>query len=83
MKILAAHDAEGNIHQVVVSPPDAPPAIVATEMGLLITEVEVPEALSGLDKSDPEHSAEQLSKIFQALQNFRVEVGTKARLMRK
>ena len=52
MRILAAHDAEGNIYQVVVSPPGAPPATVTTEPGLLITEIEAPEMMSGLDLSD-------------------------------
>jgi hypothetical protein len=64
MRILAAHDAEGNIHQVVVSPAGAPPATVTTESGLLVTEVEPPEGISGRD----------LAKVLQHLQDFRVEV---------
>jgi hypothetical protein len=40
MKILVAHDAEGAIHHLVVSPPDAPPATVTTEQGLSITQIE-------------------------------------------
>jgi hypothetical protein len=50
MRILTAHDAEGRIHYVVVSPPDAPIATVTTETGLLITEVEAP---TGLDLAKP------------------------------
>ena len=80
MRMLAAHDAEGNIYQVVVSPPDAPPATAATQPGLLITEVVVPETIRGLDLSDPEQAAQQLSRF---VQEFRVEPGTKARLIPK
>jgi hypothetical protein len=80
MRIFAAHDVEGNIHQIVVSPPDAPLATVTTEPGLLMTEIEAPEMMSGLDFSDPERSSQQLSEI---LQHFRVEVGAKVKLIRK
>jgi len=83
MRILAAHDAEGNIYQVVVSPPGAPPATVTTELGLLITEIEAPELVSGLHLMDPEHSNQQLSEVLQHLHDFRVEVGAKAKLIRK
>jgi hypothetical protein len=83
MRIFAAHDAEGNIHEVVVSPPDAPPATVMTEPGLLISEIEAPEMMSGLDLNDPECSSQQLSEVLQHLRHFRVEVGTKAKLIRK
>ena len=61
MKILAAHDAEGKIHYVVVSPPDGPPATVTTETSLLITEVAQPD---GVD----------LTEVLQHFQDFRVEV---------
>jgi hypothetical protein len=80
MRIFAAHDAEGNILQIVVSPPDAPLATVTTEPGLLMTEIEVPATMSRLDLSDPERSSQQFSEI---LQHFKVEVGAKAKLIRK
>jgi hypothetical protein len=67
MRILTAHDAEGRIHYIVVSPPNAPTATVTTEAGLLITEVEP----SGLD----------LDKV-QDFQDFRVEV-TEGKLLRE
>jgi hypothetical protein len=79
MRVLAGHDVEGNIHYVVVSPADAPPATVTTETSLLVTEVEAPE---GLDLSDPKGSQRQLQKVLQYLRDFRVEVG-KAKLVRK
>ena len=75
MMVLAGHDVEGNIHYVVVSPADAPPATVTTEASLLVTEVEAPEGLESL--GDPKGS-----KRLQYLQDFRVEVG-KAKLVRK
>jgi len=71
---------EGNIHQLVVSPPDAPVGTITTEPGLLITKIELPETMSGLDLSDPERSSQQLSEV---LQHFQVEVGAKAKLIRK
>ena len=83
MRIFAAHDSEGNIHQVVLSPPDAPLATVTTEPGLLVTEIEAPEVMSGLDLSDPERSSQQLSDVLQQLRHFRVEVRTKVKLVRK
>jgi hypothetical protein len=83
MRVLVAHDAEGTIHQVVLIPPDAPPATVTTEPGLLITEIQAPEVMSGLDLRDPERSNQQLSEVLQHLRHFRVEVGGKAKLIRK
>jgi hypothetical protein len=81
MTVLAGHDVEGNIHYVVVSPADAPPATVTTtETGLLVTEVEAAQVISGL--SDPKDSQRQLGEVLQYLQDFRVEVG-KAKLVRK
>jgi len=77
MRIFAVHDVEGNIHQIVVSPPDAPVATITTELGLMITEIEVPD---GVDLVDPERSGQQLSEV---LQHFQVEVGAKAKLTRK
>jgi hypothetical protein len=81
MRILAAHDAAGNIHEVVLSPADAPPATVTPEPGLLLTEVEAPEGIR-LDLSDPDRSRGQLEKFSRQLQELRVEVG-KAELVRK
>jgi hypothetical protein len=75
MRILAAHDAKGNIYQVVVSPTGAPLATVTTELGLLITEIEAPEMMSGLDLSDPERSNQQLSEVLLRFHDFRVDQG--------
>jgi hypothetical protein len=81
VRILAAHDAEGNIHHLVVSPADAPLATVTSETGLLVTEVEAPEVVSGLDLSGP-GSRKELDRVLEYLRDFRVEVG-KGKLQRK
>ena len=60
MMVLAGHDVEGNIHYVVVSPADAPPATVTTEASLLVTEVEAPEGLESL--GDPKGSKRNFKK---------------------
>jgi hypothetical protein len=82
MRILAAHDEQGNIKQIVISPADAPLGTVTAETGLLVTEVEAPEALSGVDLSDPERSRRQLAEVFEHLQDFRIEGEAKAKLIR-
>jgi hypothetical protein len=83
MRILAAHDTQGNIKQIVVCPADAPLATVTAQTGLLVTEVEAPEELSGADLSDPEGSRRQLAEVLQHLQDFRIEGEVKAKLIRK
>jgi hypothetical protein len=80
MRILAAHDTQGGIQHIVVCPADSPCATVTAETGLLVTEVEVPEELSGLDLSDPEGSSRRLAEV---LQDFRIEGEVKAKLVRR
>ena len=46
-------------------------------------EVEIPDMLSKLDVSDLESSGRQLDKILQQLQDFRVELKVKGKLIRK
>ena len=75
MKLLAAHDGEGLIHEVVFSPADAPTATVGTEIGLMVSEVELPKAFAGLNLSDPDRGRRQLDKLSEQLQELRVEVG--------
>lgn len=83
MRIHAAHDAQGNVQHIVICPSDAPCATVTTETGLFVSEIEPPEAISGVDLSDPEGSRRQLAEVLQHLQDFRVEVQAKARLVRR
>ena len=54
-----------------------------TGTGLLVTEVEIPDMLSKLDLSDRERGGPQLDKVLQQLQDFRVELKTKGKLIRK
>jgi hypothetical protein len=79
MRILAMHDAEGNVQRIEVSPEDAPPGGVTPDPGLLLTEVEAPD-ISRLDLSDPA-SHQQIAEM---LEHYRVEAeGGGARLVRK
>jgi hypothetical protein len=73
MKILAIHDAEGNIVASVIRPEDAPPASVAVGPGRMTTEVEAREV-----KIDPldEHE-ESYKRLIEVMQNSRVEVEAK------
>jgi hypothetical protein len=52
-----------------------------TNSVLLVTEVEVPEMLSKLELTDPESIGRQ--EVLQQLQEFRVEVKGKGKLVRK
>jgi hypothetical protein len=83
MRIIAAHDTEGGIQHIVVCPADSPCPTVTAETGLLVTEVEAPEELSGLDPSDPEGSRRRLAEVLQHLQDFRIEGEVKAKLVRR
>ena len=83
MRIHAAHDTQGGIQHIVVCPADSPCPTVTEETGLLVTEVEVPEELTGLDLSDPEASHGRLAEVLQHLQDFRIEGEVKAKLVRR
>ncbi len=81
MRILVTHDAQGNIHNVVLGPQeeDAPRAAVQVSPGLQVTEAgaeeEIVQKIASLDLSGVE-SQEQLAGIFRDL---RVE--TEARIV--
>jgi hypothetical protein len=79
MRILARHDAQGNVHEIVVSPADSPRVAVTTELGLLTTEVEAPEEIAGLDVNDPE----SLQRLTEMINQLRVEAKAEASLVRK
>ena len=83
MRILAAHDTQGGIQHIVVCPADSPCPTVTEETGLLVTEVEVPEELSGLDPTSDPESRRQLAEVLQHLQDFRIEGEVKAKLVRR
>ena len=77
MKILAIHDAKGNIAASIVLPANAPPGAVAVDPGQVMTEVEVREL-----KIDP-LDGQNYQRLVEVIQNFRVEVKTEAKLVRK
>lgn len=83
MRILAAHDAQGNIQHMVLCPADSPLAMVTAETGLLVSAVAVPDALAKVDLTDEEGSRRQLAEVYKHLQTFRVEVGVESKLTRK
>jgi len=76
MKILAIHDAHGNITASVVLPENAPPGAVAAEPGQMMTEVEAEVRIDPLD-------GENYQRLIEVIQNFRVDVKTEAKLVRK
>jgi hypothetical protein len=73
MRILAIHDAQGNIYHIVMRPSDSPPVAFAGEPGLSVTEVEAPEI------SDP-RDRQQIEEV---LERWRVEVKPEAKLVRR
>ncbi len=77
MKVLAIHDAQGNIAALVVGPPSSPPAVVAAEPGQLVTEVEAPEVK--VERTDPE----SYQRLVEVIENFRLELKAPGRLVRK
>jgi hypothetical protein len=78
MRFTAVHDRHGNIAALTASPPDAPPATLVTDAaGELVTEVEVPEEI--IDLTEPENE----QRVVEVMQDFRVEVKTEGRLVRK
>jgi hypothetical protein len=78
MKLLTIHDAQGNISAVVVRPDNAPMGapVVPGQMELM-TEVEAPDVQ--IDPAEPE----SYQRLIEMLRDFRVEVKTEARLVRK
>jgi hypothetical protein len=78
MKVMAIHDAQGNISATVVVPTDAPAGAIRVEPGQTITEIEGHSLKFDAQK---EQSYERLLEI---IQNFRMEpIASKAKLVRK
>ena len=79
MKIIATHDAEGNILGLVVGPSDGPPVATAVEAGQYQSEVDVPSDIDKLLK------AKRLdeNRITKALAAYRVGAKGKAKLVSK
>ena len=77
MKVLAIHDATGNIERVLVHPSNGPPGSVTPPPGRFATEVEV----AGL-KDDPV-DPKNYERLMETLRNYRVEAKTAAKLVKK
>lgn len=76
MKIRAIHDAQGNITKIAVSPPNAPSGVPSVPAGHSVTEVDTD---IGIDLKDPT----SFNRLVEVLKNFRVEVKTEAKLVKK
>ena len=74
MRAFVAHDRNGNIAGLAICPPDAPPLFPTPGPGQFVTEVDLPEDALDLESEE---------RTIETLKNFRVEVKTEARLVRK
>ncbi|MDB5066426.1 MAG: hypothetical protein JWM18_2860 [Chloroflexi bacterium] len=79
MKVLAVHDAKGNISGFVVHPVDGPPGAVTVRPGEQMTEVELPPEVN-LDLIGDDDSLERLVGVLHA---FRIEMMARTGLLRK
>ena len=78
MKIMAVHDAQGNISATVVLPTDAPAGAIRVEPGQAITEID------GHNLKFDAVNEQRYERLTELIQNFRVEPGiSKAKLVRK
>jgi hypothetical protein len=77
MKYLANHDRQGNITALATRPADAPPVTVVTDAGQFVTEVEVADDLIDLVGQESDE------RVVEAIQEFRIEAKTEARLVKK
>jgi len=77
MKVLAIHDAKGDIARIVVCPPNSPPAGTAVGAGYLATEVEAPDLK--INAADPQ----SYQRVAQVLKKLKVEVKPAGKLVKK
>ena len=77
MRFLAIHDAHGDIRRIVALPSGAPAGGIAPAPGLFATEVETTEV--SIDPADPS----SYERLLHLIKDFRIEVATGARLVRK
>lgn len=77
MRLLAIHDAEGNIARFVMNPSDGPRAAVAVQAGEFVTEIEAPDL--EFDAEDPS----SLRRVVELLERYRVEPGGPRRLVER
>jgi hypothetical protein len=77
MRVLALHDGHGNLEALVSAPASAPHASVSTGAALSLTEI--PKFDVPIDLTKPEQP-ENLTRL---LGQYRLQVKTEARLMKK
>jgi hypothetical protein len=78
MKILAVHDAQGNISASVVLPTDAPAAAIRVEPGQTITEID------GHNLKFDALKEQSYGRLIELIQNYRIKpITSKAKLIRK
>jgi hypothetical protein len=72
---IAIHDKRGTIVGLTDGPSDAPPAALAPGPGQALTQVEIPE--------DVRARLESEELVVEALREFRVEVNTDSKFVRR
>lgn len=77
MKLLAIHDAKGNIVRLIVRPLNAPPGSTAVPSGHFATEIEVPDI-----KIEPGQQS-TYDRLKQVMKDHRIEVKTESKLVPK
>src|SRR4026207_2319788 len=78
MKIMAVHDAQGNISATVVLPTDAPAGAIRVEPGQTIT------AIVGSHLKFDAQKEKSYERLIEVIQNFRIEpIPSRAKLVRK
>jgi hypothetical protein len=77
MRLTIIHDSKGNITNLVAYSGDGPAACPAAKPGELVTQVDTPENIGQLGAQE---IFERLSDI---VENYRVDVDSKAKLTKK
>jgi hypothetical protein len=78
MRVVALHDADGNIESLLASPEGSPSMGTEVKPGQRMTEIDVPELTSDLDGSS------LLDRLDEMISSHRVEAGpSQARLVQK
>jgi hypothetical protein len=77
MKIIALHDARGNIERLVAAPAGGPPASVGGDANLIATELDAANLRIDLRVADAHE------RLVDLIKNYRVEVKREAKLVRR
>ena len=77
MRFMALHDREGTIVALTSSAPDAPAVSSPPGPGQQLTEIDVPDGTLDIATLETEE------RVIEALREFRIEVQTDAKLVRR